>query len=71
MNDQVRDRIFRFLDSNGDKKISRTELSRIILFAPELKERPDRIDNLFELIDLDEDLFLNHSEFDASAKIAG
>lgn len=71
MNDQVRDRIFRFLDSNGDKKISRKELDRIILFAPELKDRPDRIDNLLELIDIDEDQFLDHSEFDASSKIAG
>lgn len=71
MNDQVRDRMFRFLDSNGNKKISRTELGRIILFAPELKDRPDRIDNLFELIDIDEDQFLDPSEFDASSKIAG
>ena len=71
MNDQVRDRMFRFLDSNGNKKISRTGLGRIILFAPELKDRPDRIDNLFELIDIDEDQFLDPSEFDASSKIAG
>jgi hypothetical protein len=41
------------------------------MFSPELKDRPDRIDNLFELIDLDEDKSVDHSEFDASSKISG
>jgi hypothetical protein len=70
-NDGVRDRMFRFIDSNGDKKISRKEMDHIIMFSPELKDRPDRIDNLFELIDLDEDTFIDHSEFDASSKLSG
>jgi hypothetical protein len=70
-NQSVRDRMFRFIDSNGDKKISRKEMDHIITFSPDLKDRPDRIDNLFELIDLDEDAFIDHSEFDASSKLSG
>ena len=70
-NQSVRDRMFRFIDSNGDKKISRKEMDHIITFSPDLKDRPDRIDNLFELIDLDEDAFIDHSEFDSSSKLSG
>lgn len=65
LNRTLRDRVFRFLDADHDGFVTRKEMDQIIVFAPDLKDRPDRIDNMMNLLDIDADNRWDKEEFDA------
>ena len=64
LNPILRKQIFRFLDENHDGFVTRKELEHIEHFAPDVKGRPDRLDNLMNMIDINNDHRWDFEEFD-------
>ncbi|MFM1801605.1 MAG: hypothetical protein RJA81_957 [Planctomycetota bacterium] len=69
--EETQKRLFLLLDTNKDDALDRKELDRLSNFLPRLKENPERLDNVFQTLDLNDNGQLSRDEMKNIRNLAG
>lgn len=69
--EETQKRLFALLDTDRDEFLTKAELGKLANFFPRLKENPDRLENVFQTLDLNDDGKLSRDEMKNIRNLAG